>query len=89
VSEETGLRVCDLPFADMIEMTQPKPLTRDPVDRIIDGPATLRKALLVTKDATIPGSESPQQYDTRYHKAKGENRGEAENHRRDGTEAVG
>lgn len=53
LSEETGLRVCDLPFADVIEIAQRQPWTRDPFDRIIVGQAALRKAPLVTKDTTI------------------------------------
>ena len=53
LSQETGLRVCDLPFADVIDMAQRQPWTRDPFDRIIVGQAALRKAPLATKDTTI------------------------------------
>jgi len=51
--QEAGVRVCDLPFADVIEMAQRESWTRDPFDRIIVGQAALRKASLVTKDATV------------------------------------
>lgn len=53
LSQEVGLRVCDLPFPGVIEMAQREPWTRDPFDRIIVGQAALRKAPLVTKDAAI------------------------------------
>jgi len=53
LTQEAGLRVCDLPFADVIEMAQRESWTRDPFDRIIVGQAALRKASLVTKDATV------------------------------------
>lgn len=53
LSQEAGLRVCDLPFAGVIEMAQRTPWTRDPFDRIIVGQAALRKAALITKDTTI------------------------------------
>jgi PIN domain nuclease of toxin-antitoxin system len=53
LSQEAGLRVCDLPFAGVIEMAQQQLWTRDPFDRIIVGQAALRKAPLVTKDAAI------------------------------------
>lgn len=53
LAQEAGVRVCDLPFAGVIEMAQRESWTRDPFDRIIVGQAALRKAPLVTKDATV------------------------------------
>jgi PIN domain nuclease of toxin-antitoxin system len=48
-----GLKVCDLPFARVIEAALGQSWTRDPFDRVIVSQAALRRASLVTKDPTI------------------------------------
>jgi PIN domain nuclease of toxin-antitoxin system len=51
--QELGLRICDLPFPQVIEAALQLAWTRDPFDRILVGQATLRQAPLLTKDALI------------------------------------
>src|ERR1700724_2789856 len=51
--QELGLRICDLPFPQVIEAALQQAWTRDPFDRILVGQATLRQAPLLTKDALI------------------------------------
>lgn len=50
---EVGLRICDLPFADVAEVAWVQSWTRDPFDRLIVSQAILREASLVTKDGLI------------------------------------
>jgi PIN domain nuclease of toxin-antitoxin system len=45
-----GLRVCDLPFADVVEGAAAQAWTRDPFDRVIVGHAARAAARLVTAD---------------------------------------
>ncbi len=53
LSAELGIRVCDTPWAQIVEISLAQKWTRDPFDRLIVGHAAFRKSLLVTKDATI------------------------------------
>ena len=53
MASEIGLRLCDLPFADVIDVGIPQSWTRDPFDRIIVAQAALRRAPLVSADAAI------------------------------------
>ena len=48
-----GLRVCDLPFADVVNRALEQHWTRDPFDRIIVGQAALQEAALVSKDRHV------------------------------------
>jgi PIN domain nuclease of toxin-antitoxin system len=50
---EVGLKVCDLPFADVVEVAWTQDWTRDPFDRLIVSQAALRGAALATKDGAI------------------------------------
>jgi len=50
---EVGLKVCDLPFADVVEVAWAQDWTRDPFDRLIVSQAALRGAALATKDGAI------------------------------------
>lgn len=50
---EVGLKICDLPFADVVEMAWDQDWTRDPFDRLIVSQAALRGAALATKDGLI------------------------------------
>jgi PIN domain nuclease of toxin-antitoxin system len=50
---EIGLEVCDLAFAQVMEVALDEDWTRDPFDRLIVSQAKLREAELVTKDGTI------------------------------------
>lgn len=53
LQREVGLRVCDLPFASVIEVARKQSWTRDPFDRIVVGQAALRDAPLLTGDRAI------------------------------------
>ncbi len=53
LSRDIGLRLCDLPFPDVVEVAVRQSWTRDPFDRIIVGQAALRRAPLVTRDEDI------------------------------------
>jgi PIN domain nuclease of toxin-antitoxin system len=53
LTRELGLRVCDLPFAEVVRVAHDQAWTRDPFDRIIASQATLRDAPLVTRDPVI------------------------------------
>lgn len=53
LAREVGLRMCDLPFADVVEVACGQEWTRDPFDRIIVSQARLRGAPLLTKDTEI------------------------------------
>lgn len=48
-----GLRVCDIPFARIVQAASQQTWTRDPFDGIIVGHAAAAKRQLVTKDPTI------------------------------------
>ncbi len=48
-----GLKVCDLPFAGVVEMALEQSWTRDPFDRLIASQAMLRGAALVTRASVI------------------------------------
>ena len=51
--QDLGLRICDLPFPQVIEAATEQSWTRDPFDRVLVGQATLRQAPLLTKDEAI------------------------------------
>ena len=53
LGRDLGVQLCDLPFADVISTALRQSWTRDPFDRIIVAQAALRRAPLMTKDATI------------------------------------
>jgi PIN domain nuclease of toxin-antitoxin system len=53
LSRDIGLRLCDLPFPDVVEVAVRQSWTRDPFDRIIVAQAALRRAPLVTRDEDI------------------------------------
>lgn len=53
LAREVGLRVCDLPFAEVVEVALGQSWTRDPFDRLIVSQATLRGATLITRDGDI------------------------------------
>ena len=53
LAAQIDLRICDLPFTQVIEAAGKQTWTRDPFDRIIVGQAAVRTCKLVTKDETI------------------------------------
>ncbi len=53
MSRNVGLRLCDMPFDDVIAEAVNQSWTRDPFDRIIVSHAELRGAPLLTRDQTI------------------------------------
>ncbi len=53
LGKELALRVCDLPFLDVIEIALDASWTRDPFDRLIASQATLRGAALLTRDDNL------------------------------------
>jgi PIN domain nuclease of toxin-antitoxin system len=53
LGRDLGVRLCDLPFADVITAALRQSWTRDPFDRIIVAQAALRRAPLMTRDASI------------------------------------
>jgi PIN domain nuclease of toxin-antitoxin system len=53
LEREIGLRVCDLPFASVIQVALGQSWTRDPFDRVLVAHAALREAPLMTKDELI------------------------------------
>ena len=53
LGRDLGVRLCDLPFADVVTAALRQSWTRDPFDRIIVAQAALRRAPLMTRDATI------------------------------------
>lgn len=53
LGEQIGIRLCDLPFAEVARAAAKQSWTRDPFDRLIVGQAAARGALLVTKDRAI------------------------------------
>jgi len=48
-----GVRVCEAPFAAVVQRAEQEAWTRDPFDRLIVAQAALRDAPLLTKDETI------------------------------------
>lgn len=48
-----GLRVCDIPFALVVQEAEGMHWTRDPFDRLIVAQASVNHAALVTKDEVI------------------------------------
>lgn len=53
LAAQIGLRVCERPFAVVVESALDQSWTRDPFDRVIVGHAALAGSALLTKDATI------------------------------------
>jgi PIN domain nuclease of toxin-antitoxin system len=53
LAREVGLKVCDLPYAEVVEVALDQSWTRDPFDRVIVSQAALRGASLVTRDRAI------------------------------------
>ena len=53
LGQETGLRVCDLPFRIVVEHALKENWGRDPFDRLIVANAKVHDAALVTKDQRI------------------------------------
>ena len=53
LSQEAGLRVCDLPFRIVVEHALKENWGRDPFDRLIVANAKTNDAPLVTKDQRI------------------------------------
>jgi PIN domain nuclease of toxin-antitoxin system len=53
LSQRIGLRICDIPFPQIIQAAGTQIWTRDPFDRVIVGQATVRDKPLLTKDQTI------------------------------------
>lgn len=53
LGERLGVRLCDLPFSEVVRAAVSQSWTRDPFDRLIVGQAAVRDALLLTKDGTI------------------------------------
>ena len=53
LSRQVGLKVCDLPFVEVVEGALGEKWVRDPFDRLIVGHAKASNAPLVTKDEAI------------------------------------
>ena len=53
LGRELALRICDLPFPNVIEVALDVSWTRDPFDRVIASQAMLRGATLVTRDRNL------------------------------------
>ena len=53
LGREVGLKVCDLPFPDVVEIALSLDWTRDPFDRLLVSQAELRGTPLITKDRHI------------------------------------
>ena len=53
LGREVGLKVCDLPFPDVVEIALSLDWTRDPFDRLLVSQAELRRTPLITKDRHI------------------------------------
>jgi PIN domain nuclease of toxin-antitoxin system len=68
LGKELALRLCDLPFPNVIDIALDASWTRDPFDRLIASQAALRGTALITRDRNIrthcpwaewPGSSDP------------------------------
>ncbi len=55
---ELELKLCDLPFGEVVREALGHDWTRDPFDRLIVSQARLREAPLVTKDETLRANYS-------------------------------
>jgi PIN domain nuclease of toxin-antitoxin system len=53
LGKELALRICDLPFPNVIDIALDASWTRDPFDRLIASQATLRGATLITRDRNL------------------------------------
>ena len=53
LGRDVGLKVCGLPFPEVVEVALGQNWTRDPFDRLIVSQATLRGIDLITKDELI------------------------------------
>ncbi len=53
LSQEIGLKICNLPFSQVIQSAIQQTWTRDPFDRIIVSQAMVNQCPLVTKDLLI------------------------------------
>lgn len=53
LEKEIALKVCELPFLEVVDVALAASWTRDPFDRLIASQATLRGAALLTKDRDI------------------------------------
>lgn len=53
LGQDIGLRLCDLPFADVTEAAIRQSWTRDPFDRVIVAQAAVRRSPLITRDTNI------------------------------------
>ncbi len=53
LNREIGLKICDLPFPQVIAAAIQQSWTRDPFDRLLVGQAAVRPAPLLTKDDAI------------------------------------
>ena len=53
LAAEIGLRICDLPFREVIRQAVEERWTRDPFDRIIVAHARANDALLITRDRAM------------------------------------
>lgn len=53
LGREVGLKICDLPFPDVVEIALSLDWTRDPFDRLLVSQAEFRRTPLITKDRNI------------------------------------
>lgn len=53
LARDVSLALCDLPFAEIIEVARKETWTRDPFDRLIVAHARARQSPLVTRDRLI------------------------------------
>ena len=53
LGSEIGLKICELPFQEVVREALDQSWTRDPIDRIIVSQAILRSLPLVSKDRLI------------------------------------
>jgi PIN domain nuclease of toxin-antitoxin system len=53
LAREIGLKRCDLPFAEVVEVSLGETWTRDPFDRLVVAQARLRGAPLLSKDREV------------------------------------
>lgn len=53
IGRAARLRICDVPFADVVSAALQETWTRDPFDRVIVAHARLREMALITKDRMI------------------------------------
>ena len=53
LNKTIGLKICDLPYSQVIAEAIQQTWTRDPFDRIIVGQAAVTQSILVSKDENI------------------------------------